>query len=100
MEIAEGVGEAINESVDKGYYISPANKEIPAMVKFRISVEASAKGGLNVKVLDAGVSERSYNTLEFEIPVILPASITESYKKAKEKMGKKPVRIDPLSQDV
>lgn|GEM_PF-3465283 len=100
LEIAEGVDEAIKESAGKGYYISPADKDTPAMVKFRISVEASVKGGLSLKVIDSGLSEHSSNTLEFEIPVILPVSITEAYKKRELIMKCKPKRIPPEHENV
>lgn len=73
-QIAEGVQEAIDNSVGKGYLVSPAGDKIgkSCNVHFDIAVESEAEGKAGIKVVGGGISKRSANRISFDLTMTLP----------------------------
>ena len=73
-QIAEGVPEAIDNSVGKGYLVSPASDKIgnSCTIHFDIAVESEAEGKAGIKVVGGGISKRSANRISFDLTMTLP----------------------------
>lgn len=91
-QIAEGVLEAIDNSEDKGYLVSPTVGRTgkSCNVHFDIAVESEAEGKAGIKVIGGGISKRSTNRISFDVTMSLP---TPSAKIKKER-AKRPVYAD------
>lgn len=76
IQIADGVKKAIDETKDEEFNINPAREMKPdvQVVKFSVMVETSTKGGINIKIADAGASTSNVNRVEFDIKMTLPCT--------------------------
>ncbi len=76
VQIAEGVKKAIDATDGEGFSINPA-KDMKAdveVIKFNVLVETSSKGGMNIKIAEAGCSTNNVNRIEFEVKMTLPCT--------------------------
>lgn len=75
-QIAEGVQEAIDNSGGKGYLVNPSGNKNGGNynVHFDLCVEAQKGGGINIKVADGNMSEKSTNRITFDVKMTLPTT--------------------------
>lgn len=73
-QIAEGVQDAIEASKGKGYWVSPGGDKFGrnCVVHFDLSVESGKEGAASIKVIGAGINEKSINRIKFDVHMRLP----------------------------
>ena len=86
QQIAEGLNEAKEESEQYGIIVNPSQTGMGNVTKisFSLNVTTENKGGMNLKIVDAGTSTSTANRIEFEIEVVFKGMI--------RKIGSPPIR--------
>ncbi len=89
-QIAEGVQGAIDNSVGRGYLVNPTGNKSGSnyTVHFDLCVTSQKEGGLNIKVADGSLSEKSTNRITFDVDMLLPrpesANAIAAYKRTEK----------------
>lgn len=75
-QIADGVQDTINDSSDKGYLVNPSNNKNGNnyTIHFDLCITSQKEGGMNIKVVDGGLSEKSTNRINFDVEMTFPTS--------------------------
>lgn len=84
-QIAQGVQGAI-ENAD-GYEVNPAyDKKTTSTytIRFDLSIESEKDSGANIRVLKAGIAEKSLNRISFDVNMTLPSTLLNNAPKLPE----------------